>query len=184
MFKIDIEKGLHLELLDLTHADRMYKVALKNRDEFIKWLPWVAETKSVEDTKEFIKGSLENFAKGKEINCNIFYKNELIGNIGLLGIKYKLKIKTADIGYWLDSDYQGRGIVTKAVNKMLEIAFLKRELARVTLHCATNNTNSCNVAKRVGFKFEGTLRGAAVVNGKVIDLNSFSILKDEFKGLK
>ena len=184
MFKIDIEKDLHLELLDLTHADRMYELTLKNKDEFIKWLPWVEDTKSVEDTKEFIKGSLENFAKGKEINCNIFYKNELIGNISLLGIKYKLNVKAGDIGYWLDGDFQGKGIITKSVNKMLEIAFLKRELTRVTLKCATNNTNSCNVAKRVGFKFEGTLRSAAVVNRKVIDLNLFSILKDEFKGLK
>jgi len=184
MFKVDIEKDLHLELLDLTHADRMYELGVKNKDEFIKWLPWVVETKSVEDTKEFIKGSLENFTKGKEINCNIFYKNELIGNIGLFGIEDKLKVKKGDIGYWLDSDFQGRGIVTKSVKKMLEIAFFKRDITRVTLKCATNNTNSCNVAKRVGFKFEGTLRGEAVVNGRVIDLNLFSILKDEFKGLK
>jgi len=180
MFKVDINSNLHLELLDLAHAKKMFELGQKNKDEFIKWLPWVEKNKSVEDTKEFIKQSLQNYAKGVEVNCSIFYNSELVGNVSLGGIKKKLGIKKGVIGYWLDSNFQKRGIMNKSVAKILEIGFEKMGLDKVLIHCDKDNINSCSVAIRANFKLEGLLREDAIVNGKVVDLKQFSLLKKEY----
>ena len=180
MFEIKVDSNISLELLDLNRANEIFELGLKNKEEFIKWLPWVEETKSVENTKEFIKESLENFAEGKEINCSILYREQLVGNIALMGINKKFNIKRGEIGYWLDGSFQKRGIMSKAALKMIAIGFERLELNKIVIRCDKNNINSCNVARRLGFREDGLLRGEAVVNGKIVDMRIFSLLKGEY----
>ena len=157
MFKLKIEKNLELQLLHLNQADTLFELTVKNKEEFINLLPWVKSNKTVEDTKAFIIQELTNYAKGRGVNCSIVYKNKIIGNISLFNIAYENSFKNAEIGYWLDKDYQGKGIMTKAANKMVEIAFNQFKVYKVTIKCAVINNKSCNIAKRLGFKKEGTI---------------------------
>jgi len=181
MFRLEIDEDLALELLHIKDADKIYELGVKNRDELKKWLPWVEHNKSAEDTKDFIVNTLRNYAIGRDINCSIVYGNEIVGNISLFGVKEKLGLINAEIGYWLDANYQGRGIMTKAVVKMLEIGFLKLNVNKVTIECAVLNCKSCNVAKRLGFKREGTIRAMAKIGGVVQDFNVYSILRSEWQ---
>jgi ribosomal-protein-serine acetyltransferase len=48
------------------------------------------------------------------------------------------------------------------------------------IHCATGNTRSSAVPKRLGFTFEGTLREAQLLDGRYVDLDVYSMLRREY----
>ena len=109
----------------------------------------------------------------------IFYKGELAGNVEL-GMRKGYGIQKGELGYWLGADFQGKGIIHKATAKMLEIGFVKYELDKIMLKCAVRNKKSCNVAKNLGMKHEGTQQDEIVVNGVVMDIDIYAILKREY----
>jgi ribosomal-protein-serine acetyltransferase len=183
VFKIDIDKDIHIEMLHISHAQALFDLTNKNRETLQEWLPWVEHTTKIEDTQEFIRHSLTQYVKNGSIDAPVLYKGKLVGMIALL-ISKRYNLKRADIGYWLDSEHQGKGIISKCAQKMLEIGFEKYNLRKITIHCATDNSNSCNVAKRLGFHLDGTLRQEAKVGEKIEDLNVFSITQNEYKEIK
>ncbi|HHD74812.1 MAG TPA: RimJ/RimL family protein N-acetyltransferase, partial [Nitratifractor sp.] len=55
MFKIDIDKDIHIEMLHISHAQALFDLTNKNRETLQEWLPWVGHTTKIEDTQEFIR---------------------------------------------------------------------------------------------------------------------------------
>lgn len=46
---------------------------------------------------------------------------------------------STSIGYWLDPDYQGKGVMTAAVQVLIDYAFYTLQLNRVEIRAATHN---------------------------------------------
>ena len=183
VFKIDIDDTLHIEFLNQTHAQDLFEVADRNREFLREWLNWPDLTTEVEDTQKFITASLNRYIESGDIEAPIFYNKKIVGIITLL-VKKELGIAKGEIGYWLDKEYLKKGIITKCAKKMLEIGFNRYNLDKIIIRCATRNPNSCNVAERLGFNFDGTLRVEAKIGDVVEDLNIYSILKEEYEKLK
>jgi len=181
MFKIDIDNELHLELIHPSHAQDIFDLIERNRELFRTWFEWVDARKSVEDTKAFINHELQNYANHLCINCMIFYNNKLVGNVGLLGMRKSYGFKRCVLGYWLDADFHGKGIMHRAIKKMIEIGFKYYDLDKIKLQCAVLNNRSCNVAKKLGFTHEGLQRDEIKLNGKVMDMNLYALLKRDWK---
>ena len=182
MFQIEVDKKIRLELTHFHHKNDIFKVVDKNRELFGKWLIWMDDDYSKEDTKKFIQSTLDEYAQNRQVNCCIFFKDKLVGNIALLGMKNKKNdTKKGEIGYWLDSKYHKKGIMRKCVVKMLEIGFGYYALDKISIRCATINDRSCNIPAKLGFTHEGVLRSDISVNEKFYDGNIYSILRDEFK---
>jgi [ribosomal protein S5]-alanine N-acetyltransferase len=58
-------------------------------------------------------------------------------------------------------------------------------LNRIEAHCDENNIASYKVMEKAGMKYEGTLRKKAFVKNRFVDMEFYSILKDEyFENLK
>jgi len=181
MFKIEIDNELHLELVHLSHAQEAFALVEKNRELFRTWLDWVDDSKSVDDTKVFINHELLNYANQKSVNCMMFYKNRMVGNVALLGIRKAYGMKRGFLGYWLDADFHGKGVMYRAVKKMIALGFEHYALDKITLQCAVLNNRSCNVAQKLGFTHEGLQRDEIKVNGKIMDANVYAILKREWE---
>ena len=179
MFTRVVDDELNLELATKYIANDIFKIIDKNRDNLKSYFNWLDSVKETNDTKEYIKEQLENLAYGKAIYMAIRYKGKIVGVIDFNYINEHRK--TAEIGYFLDKDYRGKGIIRKAVKELLNMAFNIMDMNKVIIRCATNNPKSCNVAKSLGFKLEGTLREFEEINGTFIDLNIFSILKKEYE---
>lgn len=64
----------------------------------------------------------------------------------------------AAVGYWLGSAYGGRGIMTRAVRTVTDLAFTQHRIHRLELFAAAGNGPSRAVAERAGFTLEATLR--------------------------
>ncbi|EGQ8486328.1 GNAT family N-acetyltransferase [Vibrio parahaemolyticus] len=167
MFTVEVEEGLELALVEPKFAPLYLDIVLKQRDYLGEWLAWPAHAENEEFFLNFIKRSLHDYADGKSLVCAMFYRDELVGNISFNTINYELK--TVEIGYWLRSDYQGKGIVSKSVSKLIELAFTELKMQKVQISAAVNNLASRSVCERLGFKLEGVLTRAENLNGKVVD---------------
>ena len=59
MFPIRLNDDVALELLEVRHADELFRVTDANRAHLRQWLPWVDGAKGPEDTKAFIQLALK-----------------------------------------------------------------------------------------------------------------------------
>ena len=86
-----------------------------------------------------------------------------------------------EIGYWLSSGQQGKGIMTKAVAAMIDDAFKNLGMNRVEIHCASGNLRSRAIPARLGFTQDGVMREGGLLNGKFVDKVIYSMLASEWK---
>lgn len=68
-------------------------------------------------------------------------------------------------GYWTVPEARGQGIAPQALEAVARWAFAPHPsgglgLHRITLDHALENTGSCRVAEKAGFRLEGTMRGS------------------------
>ena len=69
--------------------------------------------------------------------------------------------------------------MTEAVKQLCAYVFEKSDILRIYAEPFANNTASCRVLEKAGFRYEGTLRSNAVKNGNVVDMKMYSLLKSE-----
>ncbi len=81
------------------------------------------------------------------------YKRYILVNNNNEKIGFVVLTKDNEIGYFLSSEYQGKGIATKAVKMLLRLHPQKRYFA--TVH--NENKHSINVVTRLGFYAKGTI---------------------------
>ena len=132
-----------------------------------------------QDGKEFISAMLsadenETFAFAITVN------NMVIGSIGIFR-QGNIHRQTAELGYYIAEEYWGKGIMAEAVKQICEYVFGNSDIIRIYAEPFAYNIASCRVLEKVGFQYEGTLRSNAVKNGKVIDMEMYSLLKAEIK---
>lgn len=181
MFEIQIEQGFSLELLHPCHAAELFALVDKNRDHLREWLPWLDYSKEENDTREFIKTTMKQYADGLGFQAAMVFKCKIVGVIGYHPLD-RLN-RSGGIGYWLDKQNEGNGLMTKALLKIIELGFGKLDLEKVTISCASENRKSRAVAERLGFKLDGFLRQNEWLYDHFVDSAVYSMLKSEFKSV-
>ena len=141
-----------------------YQALLKvNYERLAHWFPGAFDQPpTLEGTRADLKRSAMAWLEGSQLPLVIAVKAEdrwrLVGWVNLL---IDGPARSAEVGYWLDAGFEGRGLVTRAVTAVLDHAFGPLGLHRVELQTTTNNKRSRSVAQRLGFTQEGVLREAA-----------------------
>src|SRR5579864_576093 len=179
MFRRTIQDGVSLQLLEERHGPAIFAVVDRDRAYLREWLPWVDPTTDAGATLKFIKTTLEQFASNEGLVAGIWCGDEFAGTIGTHKIDWLNR--RVEIGYWIASKFQGRGIVTDGCRALIDHAFEEWELNRVEIHCAPQNEKSCAIPKRLGFQFEGVLREAQLLDGKYVDTNVYAMLARDWE---
>ena len=150
-----------------------------------KWLLVVPYPYTMKDARWYINHCAEkNKQKKKDsYSFSIELKSEkkIIGGCGIS--KIDNHSKTAELGYWLNENYWRQGLITEAINVLIEFASKKLKLRRLTIPAYSDNKASNALAKSLGFKYEGRLRKVAFckATGKIHDENVYGLLKEEWK---
>ena len=170
-----------LELRSVAPADAVALDALitADRERLARFMPWAAG-QTIQGTREFIAAALEQEA-GKNGFQAVLVVDEgaLAGTVGFHRID-RANLTTS-IGYWLAAPYEGRGLMTAAVETLLTHAFEVRGLHRVELRIAPANERSRALAARLGFTEEGVMRGAERFGDDHRDLIMHSLLSPEWR---
>lgn len=182
MFTLEVNDNIRLRILETQDAPELFALVDANREHLRRWFPWVDKTKSPDDSRIFISNTLKALAEGSEIHCGIQYKDELAGMIGTLPINHNAR--AVEIGYWIGERFQGKGLVCKSGEVFLDHLFGKLGLNRTVIRYFTGNERSAKVAERLGFTCEGTLREAAFLYEKPVDIVCTSMLRREWELLR
>ena len=130
---------------------------------------------TVTDAEEFITTML-SVDKTKTFPFAITVNDIVVGSIAVFRCE-NIHYRTAELGYYLDEEYWGKGIVTSAVKQICKYVFENTDIIRIFAEPFSHNTASCRVLEKAGFVFEGTLHSNAVKNGKILDMKMYAILK-------
>jgi ribosomal-protein-serine acetyltransferase len=84
------------------------------------------------------------------------------------------------LGYWLDKDARGKGIMSRTVKALLDYCFLVRGMERVFLRADEGNLPSRALAERTGMKQEAIMREENLINGRYANHVLYSILAREY----
>ena len=103
---------------------------------------------------------------------------EVCGSISLKEIN--LMMNSAEIGYQVNEDFHGRGIMTAALRVLLDRIFEQTPLRRIMAFVHDQNIASCRVLEKLGFHKEGLLREHFIINGKPENEFLFAILKSDW----
>jgi ribosomal-protein-serine acetyltransferase len=90
---------------------------------------------------------------------------------------------SGDVGYWVDADYEGRGLVSRSARALISSVFEEHGLARVELRTSVDNRRSRAVAERLGFGFEGTLPGGLRFTHRSDDVALYSVTAERWSAL-
>jgi ribosomal-protein-serine acetyltransferase len=178
MFVHRIGPDIVLKKLELRHAEEVFELTDRSREHLRKWLPFISMTNTIDDTRGFMKFSMDQYAANNGCQVGIWYKGEFAGVIGQHAINWSNK--STSIGYWLGDGFEGKGIMTKACHAMLEYSFLELGLERVEIRVATGNVKSQAIPGRLGFTLEGCLRRNEWLYDHYVDHFVYSLLRDEF----
>ena len=132
-----------------------------------------------QDGKEFISAML-SADESETFAFAITVDNMVIGSIGIFR-QGNIHRQIAELGYYIAEEYWGKGIMTEAVKQICKYVFAKSDIIRIYAEPFAYNIASCRVLEKAGFQYEGTLRSNAVKNGRVIDMEMYSLLKAEIK---
>jgi len=117
--------------------------------------------KSPADCLELITRRIAAMTAMTDAYYDIFIDNRYVGEIYARDIDYKNRA-VKNVGYFVDTAYQGRGIASAAVNTITECMFSRgiHRMCLFTHYFADNARNSPSerVAEKCGYVFEGIAR--------------------------
>lgn len=179
MFSAILQPGVELRLVEERHAPVLFAAIDREREHLRQWLSWVDATRTEDDILAFIRRSTEQFASNSGFSAGVWADGSIAGVVGMHRIDWIAR--KAEMGYWLSREFQGRGIATAAARALTAHALVELELNRMEIQCATGNTKSSAIPKRLGFTYEGTLREAQLLDGRYLDLEVYSMLRREYR---
>ncbi len=108
----------------------------------------------------------------------IAYFGKVIGNISVTRQDNIYRL-SAELGYYLAEEYWGKGIMTEAVKQICDYVFSNSDIIRIQAQTFAFNHASRRVLEKAGFQLEGTLRSCGIKDGKIFDINMYSLLKTD-----
>lgn len=142
------------------------------------YLPKVTGLATVEACEQHLKYLIEAGKENELFEWHIFDNGTLCGAIRLNHIEEENH--KASIAYYIGENHQGKGLVTASVRAVLGYCFSHMGMNRIELKCASTNMGSQQVAKRLGFTWEGLLHQAEFINGAYGDLFVYGLLREDF----
>lgn len=179
MFLLKVDEEIVLKIFEMDDAAALFELVENNRLYLREWVPWIDTNTDIVDSQAFIKSSQEQHDQNLGFQCGIWFNDQLVGVIGFQRIDWLNR--NVEIGYWIDKEHQGFGIVTKSCRVLVNYAFNEYQLHRVQIRCATGNKKSCAIIERLGFIREGISRQAEFLYDHYVDLFIYGMTADEWK---
>ncbi|MCS6988085.1 MAG: GNAT family N-acetyltransferase [Chloroherpetonaceae bacterium] len=177
---------LYLRPLNFPDAPRLVALVNASASELREQAPWMKDGKITrKEQEDYLLRAVQEMNLNQALHFGIALKelDDLVGVIATHPIDWLNE--SATIGYWVATEFSGKGFATEATILMLEGLFMELKLRRVAVTAATDNVASNRVIEKIGFRFEGVLRQAGkVAPSRWKDLNAYALLDEEYKATR
>lgn len=176
------EGAVMLRPLRLRDARVWRSVRQENADWLARWEATSPELGSVPPTYAAMVRSMHREARaGRMLPFAVDYQGRLAGQITVGGITWG-SLRSAHIGYWVDSRVAGRGIAPTAVAMVVDHGFFVLGLHRMEVNIRPENAASLRVVAKLGLREEGLRRRYLHIDGRWCDHRSFAVTAEEVPG--
>ena len=149
------------------HTPRLVLRPLRSKDapviqkrfanwEVVRWLdakvPWPYPA---DGATTFVAAALAEMARGEKSHWALVPKKGTADLIGVISLWPDDGATHDQRGFWLDPAFQGRGLMTEAMQALLDYCFEELSVRRVQALINPDNTASIRLAERLGFRCEG-----------------------------
>ncbi len=129
--------------------------------EYSGWNPWATLELAQETVRRFIDGYDDEHVYSWIMDIG----DVIVGTIGA----YDYMDDHIEIGFSVVKGWQGRGLATEAMKKVLEYLIENEGIPRVTAWCTAENIGSKRVLEKAGMQFVNTEKNGFVAGGRVYD---------------
>lgn len=168
---INIDDSITLHSIHERYVDEIFALVQKNKAWLQTAMDWPQYVLSVEDSRKMAQGNYMLHHRGFAKMFLIFQQQKMVGVVSFNQIEPTNK--TAYIGYWLDKDALGQGIISRAIQALVEKYSREGVVRRFVIKCIVSNFASNQVARGNGFTLEGRLKQAEFLNGEFHDQNIY-----------
>lgn len=177
--KIDLG-DYYISELDTAKPELFFALIEKNKPRLEDFFAGtVRKTKSLDETIIYCQ-AIEQLKKEKAYLPYTISKHGEANYIGLIDVKnIDLAIPKAELGYFIDSNYEGLGIISRALEPFIDQLVKTHNFKKLLLRIESENRGSIRVALKNGFELEGTIRRDYITTrNQVVDLNYYGRIFD------
>lgn len=109
------------------------------------------------------------------------YDGRMVGQVTVSGITWG-SARSANVGYWIDQAFAGRGITPTAVALVVDHCFSAVGLHRIEVAVRPENVASLAVVARLGLRQEGAAPRYLHIDGDWRDHLLFAVTREEVPG--
>lgn len=160
-----------------------YKLVADNTSRINDYFPQTMEAVTDKDAGEgYVRQKLADWLTQQEYCFGVWESKQakLVGFVRLFNITWG--VPAGEIAFFIDKDFEGKGIMTEVVQAVMGFAFEELEIEKLSLRTATDNYATQRLARKCGFRREGDLRSAfRRPSGDLIDVMLFGYTKTEYE---
>lgn len=145
----DIDVHTRVYPLEEKHAAAVYQLITSNRTHLDQWLRWSSGIQTLQDTQQLIRQFEKKLGQGDGFMVGIWDNGALAGAVVCWYINRHNN--NSEIGYWLGKQFTGKGLVTRACEKVIHYLFEDEGLHRIEMQCGVENLKSRAIPERLGF---------------------------------
>ncbi|MCL2096111.1 MAG: GNAT family N-acetyltransferase [Oscillospiraceae bacterium] len=171
-------RRLVLRRIDSGDCEDMFEYS--SDSDVTRFLTWVPH-KNTDETREYIDDVGKKYATGQFFDWGLVYKfdGKFIGTCGLTSVN--LNRNTCEVGYVLSKRYWGRGLMTEALEQVMDFAFDYFGFDKIEARFLDGNISSKKVMLKTGMTFEKTERNSMHIKGEYKTVHTYSIARGVFE---
>lgn len=177
-----------ITLRPLRHTDAMRWREVRRRN--VDWLqPWeatlppeaIADGEAAPTFSMMVRRLRREGREGRALPWGIVHQGRLVGQLTVGGIAYG-SLRAGYIGYWIDQDVAGRGIMPTAVAMACDYCLDVLRLHRIEINIRPENAASLRVVEKLGIHREGSRPAYLHIDGQWRDHVTFVVNAGDFPG--
>lgn len=165
---------LHLRPLSTADAPNLFR--MRSDKETMRFWDW-PPAKDPRDVFEIVAAQIDDMEQGRSIYWAVCLDDQTIGCCDLSEIDHHHG--RAEIGYIFARNSWGQGYAQEAMKAVAGYAFGPLALERLYARIHARNEASRRLLTRLGFSYEGTLRGHVLRDGARRDCQIYGLLRGD-----
>jgi ribosomal-protein-serine acetyltransferase len=169
-----------IELIAADKSEALFDLIEANRPRLEDFFAGtVSRTRTLKDTIDYCV-EIQNRIESKTYFPYMITDNNTTKFVGLVDVKnIDWNVPKAELGSFIDSEYEGKGIVSKATSLVVEHSVEKYKFIKLLCRANSRNKGSIAVILKNGFELEGTIRkDYRTAKGEIVDLNYYGRVFD------
>ncbi len=151
------------------------------QDELIAQFTLLPNPYHLQHAENWIASLPDKAQKNREVHFGICLRESSTQVIGVIGLMMKPDGMGAVLGYWIGSQYRGKGYMSEAAKEIVRFGFEELNVPRIEAAHFPLNEASGKVMVHAGMRCEGFKKACCSCEGVAYDGIVYSITKLEFE---